>query len=166
MPTEIGQAKYGIGNYEEVMLPQKRGDKFWMEWITYRGHVVAEFHKHLRTVARRYNPQFMISGNVFGGFGYGPIAYDAAGNMEMLASEGYDDFIYSEIQEFLDSAPRKDENGTKITNGPALKFLAAASHGKPVIVYATEITPPIFPNPTEKCLSAMAQINIAEAAAN
>jgi hypothetical protein len=47
-----------------------------------------------------------------------------------------------------------------------LKFLAAASHGKPVIVYATEITPPIFPDPTEKALSAMAQINIAEAAAN
>ncbi|NUM69155.1 hypothetical protein HUU39_28475, partial [candidate division KSB1 bacterium] len=54
----------------------------------------------------------------------------------------------------------------KITNSPALKFLTAAAHGKPVIVYATEITPPIFPNPTEKCLSGMAQINIAEAAAN
>ncbi|MGH7491839.1 MAG: hypothetical protein ACREOO_05545 [bacterium] len=166
LPPEIGQAKYGTGNYEKIELPQKRGNKFWMEWITYRGHVVAEFHKHLRTVARRHNPHFMISGNVFGGFGYGPIAYDAAGNMEMLAGEGYDDFIYSEMQEFLDSAPRKNEEGTKITNSPALKFLAAASHGKPVIVYATEITPPIFPNPTEKCLSAMAQINIAEAAAN
>ncbi|NUO82351.1 hypothetical protein HUU05_19935 [candidate division KSB1 bacterium] len=166
LPPEIGQSKYATGNYEKIELPQKRGDKFWMEWITYRGHVVAEFHKHLRTVARQYHPHFMISGNVFGGFGYGPIAYDAAGNMEMLAREGYDDFIYSEIQEFLDSAPRKNEEGTKITNSPALKFLAAASHGKPVIVYATEITPPIFPNPTEKCLSAMAQINIAEAAAN
>jgi hypothetical protein len=86
--------------------------------------------------------------------------------MEMLAGDGCDDFIYSEMQEFLDSAPRKNEEGTKITNSPALKFLAAASHGKPVIVYATEITPPIFPNPTERCLSAMAQINIAEAAAN
>lgn len=166
LPAKIGQAKYGTGNYEKIALPQKRGDKFWMEWITYRGHVVAGFHKHLRTVARRYNPQFMISGNVFGGFGYGPIAYDAAGNMEMLAGDGCDDFIYSEMQEFLDSAPRKNEEGTKITNSPALKFLAAASHGKPVIVYATEITPPIFPNPTEKCLSAMAQMNIAEAAAN
>ncbi|MDZ7401794.1 MAG: beta-galactosidase trimerization domain-containing protein, partial [candidate division KSB1 bacterium] len=153
-------------DYDKVQLPQKRDDKFWMEWITFRCHTVAEFHKRLRTVARQYNPHFMISGNVFGGFGYGPIAYDAAGNMEMLAREGYDDFIYSEMQEFLDSAPRKDENGTKITNSPALKFLAAASHGKPTIIYATEITPPIFPDPTEKCLSAMAQINIAEAVAN
>ena len=43
------------------------------------------------------------------------IAYDAAGNMEYLAAEGYDDFIYSEMQEFLDSAPRKDMAGTKIS---------------------------------------------------
>lgn len=44
--------------------------------------------------------------------------------------------------------------------------MSAASGSKPVIIYATEITPPIFPEPTEKCLSAMAQINIAEAVAN
>lgn len=166
LPVEAAQAKYATSDYDGIQLPKQRGDKFWMEWITFSCHTVAEFHKRLRTVAWQYNSHFMISGNVFGGFGYGPIAYDAAGNMEMLAREGYDDFIYSEMQEFLDSAPRKDENGTKITNSPALKFLAAASHGKPTIIYATEITPPIFPDPTEKCLSAMAQINIAEAVAN
>jgi len=166
LSADVAQAKYDISDYDKIELPQRRGDKFWMEWINFRCHTVAEFHKRLRTVARNYNPHFMISGNVFGGFGYGPIAYDAAGNMEMLARDGYDDFIYSEIQEFLDSAPRKDDNGTKVTNSPALKFLAAASHGKPTIIYATEITPPIFPDPTEKCLSAMAQINIAEAVAN
>ena len=120
----------------------------------------------MREVARKYNPNFMISGNVFGGFGYGPIGYDAAGNMEMLGRDGYDDFVYSEVQEYLDSAPRKDEQGTKITNSPAFKFLAAATHGKPAIVYATEITPPIFPHPAEGCLNAMSQINIAEAVAN
>ncbi len=166
LPAEIAQKKYGTDDYDSIELPRKRGDKFWMEWLTFRCRRVAEFHRELRQTAREVNPHFLISGNVFGGFGYGPIAYDAAGNMEMLGAEGYDDFLYSEIQEFLDSAPRKDENGNKITNSPALKFLTAASHGKPVIVYATEITPPIFPNPTEKCLSAMAQINIAEAVAN
>ena len=166
LPAEVAKAKYGTDQYDQIELPEKFGDKFWMEWITYRGHSVAEFHKHLRTVARKYNPYFLISGNVYGGFGYGPIAYDAAGNMEMLAREGYDDFIYSEMQEYLDLAPRKNEEGIKVTNSPAIKFLAAVTHGKPVIVYATEITPPIFPDPTEKCLSAMAQINIAEAVAN
>lgn len=164
LPGEVGKAKYGVAGYDAIELPQKRGDKFWMEWISYRGHAVAEFHRRLREIARHYNPNFMISGNVFGGFGYGPIAYDAAGNMELLGR--VDDFIYSEIQEFLDAAPRKREDGVKVTNSPALKFLAAASHGKPTIIYATEITPPIFPDPTEKCLSAMAQINIAEAVAN
>jgi hypothetical protein len=166
LPKEAAEAKYHAADYREVTPPKKRGDPFWMEWVTFRGDTVAEFHRHLREVARKYNPTFMISGNVFGGFGYGPIGYDAAGNMEMLGREGYDDFVYSEIQEYLDSAPRKNEKGVKITNSPALKFLTAATHGKPVVIYATEITPPIFPNPTEKCLSAMAQINIAEAAAN
>ena len=164
LPASVADKKYATSDYSNINLPTKRGEPFWMEWITYRGYSVAQFHDHLRTCARKYNPYFMISGNIFGGFGYGPIAYDAAGNIEMLGK--VDDFIYSEIQEFLDSAPRKRDDGMKITNSPALKFLAAASHGKPVIVYATEITPPIFPNPTEKCLSAMAQINIAEAAAN
>jgi len=166
LPKAAAQAKYQTSDYGTVQPPRRRGEPFWMEWIRFRGRTVAEFHRRLREVARRYNPSFMISGNVFGGFGYGPIAYDAAGNMEMLGREGYDDFIYSEIQEFLDSAPRKNEEGVKITNSPALKFLAAAGHGKPVVVYATEITAPIFPDPTEKCLSAMAQINIAEAVAN
>lgn len=166
LPKAAAQAKYQTSDYGAIEPPRRRGEPFWMEWLSFRGHTVAEFHRRLREVARRYNPGFMISGNVFGGFGYGPIAYDAAGNMELLGREGYDDFIYSEIQEFLDSAPRKNEEGVKITNSPALKFLAAAAHGKPVVVYATEITPPVFPTPTEKCLSAMAQINIAEAVAN
>jgi len=166
LPPETAQIKYGTSDYASIQLPQKRGEAFWMEWIQFRCHSVAEFHKRLRTVARTYNPNFMIAGNVFGGFGYGPIAYDAAGNIELLGQSGYDDFIYSEMQEYLDSAPRKDEHGTKMTNSPALKFIAAAAHGKPAIIYATEITPPIFPNPTEQCLSAMAQINIAEAVAN
>lgn len=166
LPTGMAQEKYGTTDYDNIALPKERGDDFWMEWVTFRGRSVAEFHHRLRTVARKYNPHFMISGNVFGGFGYGPIAYDAAGNMEMLGAEGYDDFIYSEMQEFLDSVPRKDSTGTKITNSPALKFLTAAAHNKPIIVYATEITPPIFPNPSKKVLSAMAQINIAEAEAN
>lgn len=165
LPSNIGKEKYGITDYTKFKLPEKRGEKFWMEWITYRGTQVAEFHKHMRTVARKYNPHFMVSGNVFGGFGFGPIAYLAAGNIEMLGRDGYDDFIYSEMQEYLDAAPR-NKDGVKITNSPALKYISAAAHGKPVIVYATEITKPIFPNPTEKCLSAMAQINIAEAVAN
>ncbi len=166
LPRNVASAKYGAADYSSIDLPRKRGDRFWMEWVTFRGFTVAEYHKHLRAVARKYNPNFMVSGNVFGGFGYGPIAYDAAGNMEMLGRDGYEDFTYSEIQEFLDTAPRKTDEGVKITNSPALKFLAAANHGKPAIVYATEITPPVFPNPTEKCLDAMAQINIAEAEAN
>lgn len=165
LPAEVSKKKYGNSDFTEIKLPERRGDNFWMEWITYRGYQVAEFHKHMRDIARQYNPNFMISGNVFGGFGFGPIAYLGAGNMEMLARDGYDDFIYSEMQEYLDAAPR-NKDGMKITNSPALKFLSAVAHGKPVIVYATEITPPIFPNPTEKCLSAMAQINIAEAVAN
>jgi hypothetical protein len=164
LPMEKAEAKYGRSDFEGLPLPQKRGDDFWMEWNVFRCRSVAEFHRKLRTAAREVNPHFMISGNVFGGFGYGPIACDAAGNMEMLGET--DDFLYSEIQEFLDSAPRRDDYKMKITNSPALKFLAAASHGKPVIAYATEITPPVFPDPTEKCLSAMAQINIAEAEAN
>ena len=164
LPVDVAKEKYGITDYTKIKLPEKRGEKFWMEWITYRGQV-AEFHKHMRSVARKYNPHFMVSGNVFGGFGFGPIAYLAAGNIEMLGRDGYDDFIYSEMQEYLDAAPR-NKDGIKITNSPALKFVSAAAHGKPVIVYATEITPPIFPNPTEKCLSAMSQINIAEAVAN
>jgi len=165
LPAEVSKQKYGITDFSDITLPEKRGDYFWMEWITFRGYQVGEFHKHMRDVARQYNPNFMISGNVFGGFGYGPIAYLAAGNMEMLARDGYDDFIYSEMQEYLDSAPR-NKDGTKITNSPTLKYLTAVAHQKPVIIYATEITPPIFPDPTEKCLSAMSQINIAEAVAN
>lgn len=165
-PIESSIIKYGVSDYATIQLPKSYGDNFWMEWLKFRGYTVAEFHKTLRTAAREVNPNFLISGNVFGGFGYGPIAYDAAGNMEMLARDGYDDFIYSEMQEYLDSAPRKNSDGIRITNSPAIKFLSAASHGKPVIIYATEITRPIFPDTSLTTLSLMSQINIAEAVAN
>ncbi|HOT95519.1 MAG TPA: beta-galactosidase trimerization domain-containing protein [bacterium] len=164
LPAAVARAKYGTDAYERITLPKKRGEPFWMEWLRFRGESVSRFHAQLLEAARQVNPHFQIAGNVYGGFGYGPIAYDAAGNFEMLGET--DTFLYSEIQEYLDSAPRKNEQGVKVSNSPALKFLAAASHGKPVIIYATEITPPIFPNPTDEALSAMAQINIAEAVAN
>jgi hypothetical protein len=166
LPPDAALKKYGNNDYDTAGLPLSNSDPFWMEWVIFRGHTLAEFHKRLRTVARMYNPHFMISGNVYGGFGYGAIAYDAAGNMELFGRDGYHDFIYSEIQEYLDTAPRKNEEGVKVSNSPSLKFLTAAAHGKPVIVYATEITTPIFPNPTPECLGAMAQINIAESVAN
>lgn len=165
LPEEVAVKKYGTSDYATLSPPTERGQKFWAEWLTFRGESVAAFHHHMRETARKYNPHFLISGNVYGGFGYGPIAYDAAGNIEMLGREGVDDFVYSEMQEYLDSAPRRREDGVRVSNSPALRFLTAATHGKPVIVYATEITPPIFPEPTETALSAMAQINIAEAAA-
>jgi len=79
LSPEAATVKYAIMDYTQVTPPRKRGDPFWMEWITFRCRTVALFHQRLRTVARKYNPDFMISGNVFGGFGYGPIAYDAAG---------------------------------------------------------------------------------------
>ncbi len=164
LPAAVARAKYGSSDYDTITLPKKRGDSFWMEWLRFRGESVAHFHGQLLAAARQVNPHFQIAGNVYGGFGYGPIAYDAAGNFEMLGET--DTFLYSEMQEYLDSAPRKNDAGVKVSNSPALKFLAAASHGKPVIVYATEITPPIFPNPTDQALSAMARINIAEAVAN
>jgi len=164
LPKDMAEKKYGSTDYDTIELPKEQGDAYWMEFREFRCYTVAQFHYKLRSAAREVNPYFMISGNVFGGFGYGPVAYDAAGNMEMLGE--VDDFLYSEIQEYLESAPGKDKRGIKITNSPALKFLAAACSGKPVIEYAIEITPPIFPEPTEKALSAMAQINIAEAFAN
>jgi hypothetical protein len=166
LPIDVAQKKYDVSDYSGVLLPQGHTDPFWLEWVKFRGHSLAEFHKNLRNVAREYNPFFLVSGNVFGGFGYGPFAYDAAANMEILGRDGYHDFLYSEIQEFLDFAPHKNKDGIKITNSPALKFLTAASQGKPVIVYATEITAPIYPDPTPQVLGAMAQINIAESVAN
>jgi len=166
LPPVAAQYKYGESDYKNILLPVIHTDPYWMEWVVFRGHTLAEFHKRLRSVAREYNPHFMISGNVYGGFGYGAIAYDAAGNMELFGRDGYHDFLYSEIQEYLDTAPSKNEEGVKVSNSPSLKFLTAAAHGKPVIIYATEITPPIFPNPTPECLGAMAQINIAESVAN
>jgi hypothetical protein len=165
LPKAVAKAKYGVTDYASARAPEKRGEPFWMEWLAYRDNIVAEFHKRMRAAARKYNPNFILGGNI-NDCGYGLIAYNSAANMEMLLQDGYDDFGYTETQSRLQNAPRKDDNGTKISNGGLLKYLAGAGHGKPALFYATEITSPIFPHPTEKCLSAMAQINIAEAAAH
>lgn len=164
LPAKVAEKKYGVHDFSQLKPPASSTDAFWMEWVDFRGTALARFHQTLKEAARKVNPHFLISGNVYGGFGFGPIAVDAAGDMEKLGR--VHDFLYSEIQEYLDYAPHKDDLGNKISNSATLKFLSAASGGKPVIVYATEITPPIFPDPTDKCLGAMAQINIAESVAN
>jgi len=107
----MGKAKYDVSDYTKVRLPQKRGEPFWMEFITFRGASVAALHRHLRTVARKYNPNFMISGNVFGGFGFGPSPTTPPATWRCWARE--EDFIYSEMQEYLDAAPRKNEQGVR-----------------------------------------------------
>ncbi|MEX0681720.1 MAG: alpha-amylase family protein [Balneolales bacterium] len=162
----VAEAKYGFSNYDEVNPPEEEGDPFWMEWVTFRGYSIAEHHKQLRSVARQYNPHFMLSGNVYGGRGFGQVAYSNAGNMEMLGRDGYHDFLYSEIQSRLRSAPRVDEEGYKVSNAPSLRFLTAANQGGPVTVYATRISPPFFPDPTPQALGTQAQANIAENVAN
>ncbi len=58
LPPEVGSKKYGISDYSGIELPQKRGDKFWMEWITYRGYQVAEFHKHMRDHREKIQSSF------------------------------------------------------------------------------------------------------------
>ncbi len=166
LPESSAQFKYQVSDFGIVRPPHTHEEPFWMEWVEYRAHTLANFHKYLRAEARTVSPYFMISGNVYGGFGYGPIAYDAAGHMELFGREGGHDFLYSEIQEYLDTAPHLPEEGVRITNSPALKYLAAVSKGKPVVIYATEITEPIFPDPSEQALNAMALINIAESMAN
>ncbi len=166
LPASASEAKYGTADYPSVEAPMSSADPFWMEWLEFRTHTLANFHRKLRSTARSVNPAFMISGNVYGGFGFGPIAYDAAGHMELFGREGGHDFFYSEIQEYLDAAPHRTDDGTRVSNSPVLRYLSAAAHGKPVIQYATEITPPIFPDPSEQTLNAMAQINIAEAVAS
>lgn len=166
LPAEAARRKYGTSDYESVEAPLSADDPFWMEWLEFRAHTLADFHRELKAEARRVNPGFLISGNVYGGFGFGPIAYDAAGHMELFGREGGHDFFYSEIQEYLDAAPHRTDDGTRISNSPVLRYLSAAAHGRPVVQYATEITPPIFPDPSEQTLNAMAQINIAEAVAS
>jgi hypothetical protein len=166
LPAESALKKYNVADFTHLEPPHQTGDPFWMEWILFRANTLADYHRYLRAEARKFNPDFMLSGNIYGGFGYGPIAYDAAGHMELFGREGGHDFFYSEIQEYLDTAPHVNEEGERITNSPALKYLSAAARGKPVIIYATEITPPIFPNPTEQTMNAMALINIAESVAN
>ena len=166
LPAEAARAKYGTAEYGTVSAPESAADPFWMEWLEYRTHSLANFHRAMKREARSVNPDFLIAGNVYGGFGFGPIAYDAAGHMELFGREGGHDFFYSEIQEYLDAAPHRTEEGVRVSNSPVLRYLSAAAHGRPVIQYATEITPPIFPDPTEQTLNAMAQINIAEAVAS
>jgi hypothetical protein len=164
LPKEVAKAKYGVTDYAGVRAPEKKSDAFWMEWLQYRDNIVAEFHKRMRAAARKYNPNYLLGGNI-NDCGYGLIAYNSAANMEMLLRDGYDDFGYTETQHRIANAPRND-NGVKISNAALLKYMAGAGHGKPSLFYATEITAPLFPHPTEKCLSTMAQANIAEAAAH
>ena len=81
LPTDAAAAKYGTNEYAAVDAPESSSDPFWMEWLEFRTQSLAAFHRELRSEARQVNPDFLISGNVYGGFGFGPIAYDAAGHM-------------------------------------------------------------------------------------
>ncbi|MDZ7765947.1 MAG: hypothetical protein U5K00_16275 [Melioribacteraceae bacterium] len=64
LPAEIAEEKCGTSGLCKSNITEEQGEKFWMEWIVVRGTQVAEFHKHLRSVARKYNPHFIVWGNM------------------------------------------------------------------------------------------------------
>ena len=53
LPEAVARAKYQRSDYGTIEPPRRRGDPFWMEWLSFRGHAVAEFHRRLREVAER-----------------------------------------------------------------------------------------------------------------
>jgi hypothetical protein len=153
--------RYGITDISQIEPPLDNTMALWREWLRFRSWSLTEFQKAIRAEARKINPNFLLSGNINGG-AYGNMAYTNGDDMEMMGV--VEDFLYSEIQEGLNSVPRV-EGETKICNSGPLKFLAASAMQKPVWMYCIQPSTP-KPIPNENALFNLIKLNIAEAFAN
>ncbi|MBN1460567.1 MAG: hypothetical protein JXA57_13620 [Armatimonadetes bacterium] len=160
--------RFGINDVAAATPATETGDPLLAETILFQAASEAEFHQYLRDIGRRRNPEFIIAGNLWGGYGFETAAL--IGSDIQLAGM-VDSFLYSELATGTESPERGQRNtpgtrdGVRTSLSPLVRVLPASSrtHASTSYTYYPQAPNPI---PTEEALYNVQRLAMAEAFAN
>jgi hypothetical protein len=162
------KTRFDIADVSQAVPAAKGEDPLWAETVLFQAASEAEFHRYLRDHARQRNPDFIITGNLWGGFGFQSAALSGS---DIQLAGMVDTFLYSELATGTESPERGQANtpgtrgGVRTSMSPMIRVLAASSrtHAATSYTYYPQTPNPI---PTEGALFNIQRLAMAEAFAN
>lgn len=166
-PGELKQM-FGIDRLSHARPAADADDPLWPDTILFQGASEAEFHRYLRDHGRQRDADFIIAGNLWGGFGFQSAALSGS---DIQLAGLVDTFLYSELATGTESPERGQRNtpgtrgGVRTSMAPLIRVLAASSrtHAATSYTYYPQTPNPI---PTEGALFNIQRLAMAEAFAN
>jgi hypothetical protein len=160
--------RFGIEELARAYPAADRNGALWPETVLFQGASEAEFHRYLRDHARKRDPDFIIAGNLWGGFGFQSAALNGS---DIQLAGMVDTFLYSELATGTESPERGQRNtpgtrdGVRTSIAPLIRVLAASSrtHAATSYTYYPQTPNPV---PTEGALFNIQRLAMAEAFAN
>lgn len=162
------RARFGVSDVSEAMPAGQPGDPLEPETVLFQAASEAEFHRYLRDHARKTNPDFIIAGNLWGGFGFQSAALNGS---DIQLAGMVDTFLYSELATGTESPERGQRNlpgtrgGVRTSMAPLVRVLPASSRTGASTSYTYYPQAP-NPIPTEEALFNIQRLAMAEAFAN
>jgi len=166
-PEEL-QDHFGIDDLSKTTPAVEKDDPLFPETLLFQAASEAEFHRYLLDLGRRRNPDFLICGNLWGGFGFQNAALHGS---DIQLAGAVDTFLYSELATGTESAEHGQRNipgtrnGIRTSMSPLIRILVASSrtHAATSYTYYPQAPNPI---PTEEALYNIQRLTMAEAFAN
>ncbi len=160
--------RFGTDDISDAAPAADADHPLWPETTLFRSASEAEFHRYLRDHGRQRDPEFIIAGNLWGGFGFQSAALSGS---DIQLAGMVDTFLYSELATGTESPERGQRNtpGTRervrTSMAPLVRVLAASSrtHAATSYTYYPQVPNPI---PTEGALFNIQRLAMAEAFAN
>lgn len=165
--TEL-QDRFGISDISQAMPVADLRKPLGAETVLFQAASEAEFHQYLRDHAREKDPDFIIAGNLWGGFGFQSAALNGS---DIQLAGMVDTFLYSELATGTESAERGQRNlpgtrsGVRTSMAPLVRVLPASSRTGAATSYTYYPQTP-NPIPTEEALFNIQRLAMAEAFAN
>jgi len=160
--------RFGLEDLETVVPTRDRGHPLWSESTLFLAGSQVEFHKHMRDHARQTDPDFIMSGNL-----YGPLGFQNAvlAGADIQIGGAVHAFLYSELAAGTRIPAEGQRNLPGIRNGvrtavaPLNKMISASSRTGAATTYSHY---PESPNPIPKreALYNLQRLAVAEAHAN
>lgn len=160
--------RYDIPSIENVKPPVEPDEALWSEWKKFTAKSQANLHNILLEYGHKYNPNFIVAGNLFGAGGFANAIFNGS-DIEMMGE--VDVILYSEIVPSTTNLTLGQltipgfRDGYRISNSPLYKHMVATHNERPILVY------PLYPEspnpiPKESALYNIVRLVTAEAAAN
>lgn len=157
-PAELRE-KFGIEDLAEAK-PEESGP-LRAESILFATASGGEIHQYLRDHARRRDPDFIMSGNLYAAFTFQVAVLDGS---DIQLAGAVDTFLYSELAHGDENIPGM-RHGKRVSAAPLNRMITASSRTGAATTYTHYPNSP-NPIPSEKALYNIQRLATAEAFAN